>query len=186
MSIIRMYRKSDGDGVLRFREAWHDEEYGQFVVNHGTVGHQSSTQETDVASAEAAETLLAAFEAQCLEDGFMVVPAEEQFWVVAQFALKTVEGTERDRYLERKAKDALTSYFAWRGIGIVDRSEMQGGKLNIYCLAPDAAKAVNGIKTCIREARLDFTKLSIGVAPYDDLGAIKMKHAPGAGAAFTL
>jgi hypothetical protein len=178
-----MYRRAD-DGVLHFREAWHDEEFGQLVVNHGTVGHQSTTRETSVASAEAADSLLAAFEAQCSQDGYQIIPVEDQWWVIAQFALKSAEGTERDRYLERKARDALAAYFAWRGIGVVDHTEIDNGRLNIYSLAPDPAKAVAGIKTCIRDARLDYTKLSVGVAPYADPEAVKVKHMPPGSAAF--
>jgi len=187
MSIVRMYRRAD-DGVLHFREAWYDEDYGQVVVNHGTVGHQSITKESSVESAEAAEALLTAFEVQCSQDGYAVIPVEEQSWVIAQFALKSAEGTERDRYLERKARDAVASYFAWRGIGIVDRTEIENGRLNIYSLAPDPAKAVTGIKTCIREAKLDYTKLSIGVAPFAEPDAIKIRHTPpgGSGGSFIL
>ena len=44
--------------------------------------------------------------------------------MVAQYALKTKDGTSRDRYLEEKAKDALISHLAWRGLGIVDRSRI--------------------------------------------------------------
>jgi hypothetical protein len=205
MSIIRLYKKDD-DGALNFREAWVDAPDAEeadaegadgaddgvwFVVNHGPVGFQSTTKETSVDSVEEAEVLLAAFGTQCAEDGFAEVPLEEQSWVVAQFALKSAAASERDKYLERKAKDAITSYFAWRGIGIVDRSEIVAGehgtgKLNIYCLSPDAAKAVAGIKIAVREAKQDFTKLSVGVAPYNDLSAIKGKHAPKPGAAFIL
>jgi len=60
----------------------------------------------------------------------------------------------------------------------VDRTEIDNGRLNIYTLAPDPAKAVTGIKTCIREGRLDYTKLSIGVAPYAEPEAVKVRHAP--------
>ena len=38
--IIRVYKRND-EGVLDFREAWFDEDYSQFVMNHGVVGHQS-------------------------------------------------------------------------------------------------------------------------------------------------
>ena len=96
--IIRVYKRDD-EGVLQFREAWFDEDYSQFVMNHGTVGHQSKTDETDVADAEAAERLMDAFAAQCAEDGYAEIPDEEQYWVVAQYALKTREGTSGDRYL---------------------------------------------------------------------------------------
>jgi hypothetical protein len=183
--IIRVYKR-DEEGVLQFREAWFDEDYSQFVTNHGTVGHQSKTDETDVADSEAAERLMDAFAAQCAEDGYAEIPHEEQYWVVAQYALKTREGTSRDRYLEEKAKDALTSHLAWRGLGTVERSEFSDSKLNIFCLCPDVNKAVNAIKVCIRGEDLDFTKLSIGAAPFSDPTALKLKHSPKQAAGFAL
>lgn len=183
--IIRMYRRGD-DGSLAFREAWFDEEYGQLVVNHGTVGHQSTTEETDVGEQAAAEGLMAAFAAQCEEDGYAEIPVEEQFWVVAQFALKTKDGTERDRHLERKAKAALASHLAWRGLGAVDRSTLGNSRLNIFCLCPDVSKAVNAIKVCVRAEDLDFTKLTIASAPYANPGSFKLRHSPKRDMAFTL
>jgi len=150
------------------------------------VGHQSKTEETDVPDAAAAEGLLDAFAAQCAEDGFAEIPAEEQFWVVAQFALKTREGTDRDRYLEQKAKDALISHLAWRGLGTVERSEFTDYKLNIFCLCPDVNKAVNAIKVCIRGEDLDFTKLSVGAAPHSDPDRYKLKHSAKPASSFSL
>ncbi|HSN35032.1 MAG TPA: hypothetical protein VLT34_01650, partial [Arthrobacter sp.] len=55
--IIRVYKRNN-EGVLEFREGWFDEDYSQFVMNHGVVGHQSKTDETDVADAAAAEGLM--------------------------------------------------------------------------------------------------------------------------------
>jgi hypothetical protein len=185
MSFLRLY-KHDDKGVLQFREAWYDEDFGQFVVNHGTVGHQSITRETNDVGEDAAAALLEAFAVQCAEDGFAEIAREDQFWVIAQYALKTSTGTERDQYLEDKATRTITEFFAWRGLGVVDRTEFAPRKLNIFTLAPDAAKAVAGLKTCLREAKLDFTKLSIGVAPYGDPGAVKQKHPLPAKAPFSL
>jgi hypothetical protein len=184
MSFLRVYKKND-DGLV-FREAWYDEDYGHFVVNHGTVGHQSTTQDSRDVSAEAAESLMDAFAAQCAEDGYAQLPPEEQSWVVAQYALKSAAGSDRDRYLEDKAKRTITEYFAWRGLGTVEKTEFVPHKLNIYVLAPDAAKAVAGLKVCLREAKLDFTKLSIGVAPHGNLAAVKQKHPLPAKAPFGL
>ena len=169
--IVRDYKRYD-EGTLHFREAWYDEDYSQFVMNYGVVGHQSKTEETDVPDAEAAEGLLDAF--------------EEQFWVVAQFALKTREGTDRDRYLEEKATDALISPLAWRGLGPVARSEFTDFKLNIFCLCPEVNKAVNAIKVCSRGEDLDFTKLSIGAAPYNEPENFKLKHSAKPAAGFSL
>jgi hypothetical protein len=183
--IIRVYKRDD-EGALLFREAWYDEDYNQFVMNHGVVGHQSKTDETDVPDAEAAEGLMNAFAVQCAEDGYAEIADEDQFWVVAQYALKTKDGTDRDRYLEEKAKDALISHLAWRGLGTVERSEFGDSKLNIFCLCPDVNKAVNAIKICIRGEDLDFTKLSIGAAPFNDPESFRLKHSPKPASGFTL
>jgi hypothetical protein len=182
--IIRVYKR-DEEGTLQFREAWIDEEFNEFVMNHGVVGHQSTTEETDAADAETAERLMDAFAVQCAEDGYAEIPEEEQFWVVAQYALKTKDGTTRDRYLEEKAKDALISHLAWRGLGTVDRSEFSDAKLNIFCLTPDVNKTVNAIKVCIRGEDLDFTKLSIGAAAFGET-SFKLKHSPKPANGFTL
>jgi hypothetical protein len=105
--------------------------------------------------------------------------------VVAQYALKTKDGTARDRYLEEKAKDALISHLAWRGLGIVDRSEFSDAKLNFFILTPDVNKTVNAIKVCIRGEDLDFTKLSIGAAAFGET-SFKLKHSPKPANSFTL
>lgn len=182
---MRVYKRDD-EGALHFREAWYDEEYGQFVMNFGAVGHQSKTQETDVPDAAAAEGLMDAFAAQCTEDGYAEIPAEDQFWVVAQFALKTREGTARDHHLAQKASDALISHLAWRGLGTVDRSGFSDFKLNIFCLCPDVNKAVAAIKICARGEDLDFTKLSIGAAPFADPENFKLKHSAKPANSFSL
>ena len=72
-----------------------------------------------------------------------------------------------------------------RGLGVVDRSEFSDSKLNIFCLTPDVNKTVNAIKVCIRGEDLDFTKLSIGAAPYGGEG-FKLKHSAKPASSFTL
>ncbi|ALE91889.1 hypothetical protein AOC05_05330 [Arthrobacter alpinus] len=199
-NIVRLYKTGE-DGVLVFREAWVDAEDGSeggageqeihFVLNHGPVGQQSTSKDTLVATEEEARGLLAGFAAQCLEDGYVDLAREEQFSVVAQFAMKNDRVTDRDKYLEEKAREALIAHLAWRGSGVVEKTEFVAGahgtgKLNIYILAPDAARAVANIKVCIREEKLDFTKLSIGVAPANDLAAIKGKFTPTGTTVFAL
>lgn len=189
MSIVRTYRR-DEEGTLYFREAWYaqyeGEELGQFVVNHGTVGHQSKTETAKDVSAATAEGLLDAFLEQCQEDGFKILTDEEQSWVIVQYALKTTEGTDRDKYLESTAKEALTGHLAWRGLGTVESSDYAPRKLNIRILSPEPKKAVAAVKTCLREAKLDFTKLSVAYAAFDDLENLKQGHPLPAKAPFTL
>lgn len=58
----------------------------------------------------------------------------------------------------------------------MERSEFTDYKLNIFCLCPDVNKAVNAIKICARNEDLDFTKLSIGAAAFNDPAHFKLKH----------
>lgn len=195
-NIVRMY-KTDDDGALVFREAWVDAGDGSeddeiyFVVNHGPVGQRSDSKEAVVETEEEARGLLDGFAQQCREDGYAELDRDAQFTVVAQFALKNARVTDRDKYLEEKAREALTAHLAWRGSGVVEKTEFVAGphstgKLNIYILAPEPARALTNIKVCIREEKLDFTKLSIGVAPADDLAAIKGKYSHTGTTAFAL
>ncbi|MFJ3956578.1 hypothetical protein [Arthrobacter sp. NPDC090010] len=183
--LLRAYRRDD-DGALSFREAWYEAEEGVVVVNHGVVGHLSKDQVQAVESAEAAEALMGAFEAQCVEDGYADIPVAEQHWVVVQFALKSKDGTDRDRHLERSAVSALTTHFAWRGLGVVDRSAIADGKLNIFLISPEPSKAVKAVVSVTREEKLDPTKLSIAVAPYPEPEALKRRHPAGQGTSFSL
>lgn len=185
MSYTRLYRRRD-DGTLEFREAWHDEDAAQFVINHGTVGHQSATEETDEVDGATAEGLMGAFEDQCAQDGYGPLEDKDLWRVVAQFSLKTAGGTDRDRSLERQASEALAAHLAWRGLGTMDGSSIDGSKLNIIMTCVDGGKAVAAVKTCLREATSDFTKLSIGVAPATDPGAFKLRHGPAGARGFAL
>lgn len=175
MSTSMMYRR-DSKGVLHFREAVYDEDTEEFMLNQGPVGFMGNSSASAGVDAEAAAKRFAAFAAKSAELGFAEIPAEEQYWVVAQYTLKSAEGTDRDRYLEYKARTALASYFSWRGLGTVEESEFVPGKLNIFCLVPDVPKAVKGMLVVLRDANLDFTKLSVGSSAFTEPGKWKRRH----------
>ncbi|MFC8303738.1 hypothetical protein ACFUCV_08650 [Specibacter sp. NPDC057265] len=200
-NIVRMYKRTE-DGTLVFREAWIDaggsgdadgaqapEIY--FVLNHGTVGHISTSKDAVVGTLEEAEAMLAAFALQCAEDGYAVLERSEQFLVVAQFALKSDRVSERDQHLAKRVKDSLTPHLAWRGSGVLEKVEFTAaphglGRLNIYIVAPDPARAVANIKVCVREEKLDFTKLTIAAGPIDEPDALRAKHSATGSTAFSL
>lgn len=179
MAIIRTYRMNEKN-ELQFREAWfqqfEDEELGQFVVNHGPVGHMSQTSEVQDVTADRADELFAGFAEACAAEGYKELSDQEQSWVIVQYALKTAEGTARDKYLQNKATEALAGHLAWRGLGTVESSDFGNRKLNIRILSPAPRLAVNAIKVCIREAKLDFTKMVIATAPYDGLDQARMAY----------
>ncbi len=200
-NIIRMYKRDD-DGALVFREAWVDAGAHEtaadgatpeiyFVLNHGTVGHISTSKDAVVNTLEEAEAMLAAFAVQCAEDGYAELKREEQSLVVAQFALKSDRVSDRDQHLAKRLKDSLTPHLAWRGSGVLEKFEFKPaphglGKLNIYIVAPDPARAVANIKVCVREEKLDFTKLTIATGPIDDPSALRAKHSPTGTTVFSL
>lgn len=179
MAIIRTYRLDDKN-VLHFREAWfqqfEDGELGQFVINHGDVGHMSTTSDVQDVNNDRADELFAGFLQACTDEGYAEIKDEDQTWVIVQYTLKSAAGTERDQYLEKKVKEALTGHLAWRGLGTVESSDFAPRKLNIRVLSPAPKLAVSAIKTCIREAKLDFTKMSIGTADYATPEKLKQVH----------
>ena len=168
MEILRMY-KPDPPRAMLFKEAVYEPEDGTIMTTKGRVGNEGTVSIREDVATDAAEAQLTKFGDAAAAEGYAEIPEEEQHWVIAQFALKSRDGTERDRYLEHKASTAIGTYFAWRGLGSVEETGFSPYKLNILCLVPDVKLAVKGILVVLRESRLDFTKLSIGSAPYDDL-----------------
>ena len=168
MEILRMYKQDPPRGML-FKEAVYEPEDGSLMVTKGRVGHEGTVSVRENVDAEQAEKLLQEFGTAAAGEGYAEIPEEEQHWVIAQYALKSKDGTERDRYLEHKAATAIGTYFSWRGLGSVEETGFSPYKLNILCLVPDVKLAVKGIQVVLRESRLDFTKLSIGAAPFADL-----------------
>ncbi|GAB2889931.1 hypothetical protein [Neomicrococcus lactis] len=204
MPIVRMY-KTDNKGNKLFREAWYEDPIEdladatdaesseeevdaqrQFVVNHGTVGHVSKTSQEENVSAERAKELFAGFIEQSTEDGYRELADDEQFWVIAQFALKTKEGTDRDISLQTNARREFSNHLAWRGLGTVESSDFAPWKLNLRILTPDAKTTINALKTISRDAKLDPTKLRIAVAPFNALDQLKQRHPLPATEPFTL
>lgn len=169
MTIARLY-KLDATPEPLFREAWiaaddesNDDAGAQFVVNRGSIGHQSTTDAVQDVTLGKAKSLLAAFLLQCEEDGFAEIPLEEQDTLIIQYRLKTREGTDRDAYFEDKTRQELTSYFAWRGLGEIVSSERGDFRLNHVVKVPDAKRAVKGALVALRP--YDPTKLTLAVAP---------------------
>ncbi|MBD7994175.1 hypothetical protein H9639_02550 [Arthrobacter sp. Sa2CUA1] len=168
MEILRMYKQDPPRGML-FKEVVYEPEDGSLMTTKGRVGNEGSVAVREGLDDESAAAAIAAFRQAAAAEGYAEIPEEEQHWVIAQYRLKSREGTERDRYLEHKAATAIGTYFSWRGLGSVEETAFAPYKLNILCLVPDVKLAVRGIQVVIRESRLDFTKLSIGAAPYADL-----------------
>lgn len=171
MPIIRAYNIPES-GPQLFREAWWDEETGQFVVNAGKVGFESDTPIVqDSVEPEEGERLLAAFAQQCAEDGYREIPESEQFYIVVRFPLKAAQPGVREKTRGAQVADALRGHLAWRGLGTVEEPEYEGREQLIRVVTTAPKPAVKAIATCVREnARPDFNKMTMTQAPAADPG----------------
>ncbi|WP_405080743.1 hypothetical protein ACI48J_24860 [Paenibacillus chitinolyticus] len=108
----------------------------------------------------------------------------EKSWLVVQFPLKSVKGSQRDHWLKDKVMEYLEIFLADEGLGHVDGFDM--GKcvsdptsyaLNIFCVVADEARGIALIKKVLREYRLDYTRIKIASMPYENGDAYTLKYA---------
>src|SRR5690625_8039731 len=72
MSILRMYYSAaDAQRPTHYREAWWEEDVGEFVLHHGKVGQTGTTKVENVSDAEQADALLATFAEQNAADDYV-------------------------------------------------------------------------------------------------------------------
>ncbi|GAA4110122.1 hypothetical protein [Enteractinococcus coprophilus] len=124
MSIIRMYHTADGASrPTHYREAWWEQETGEFILHHGPVGETGTTTVEQVADESEADSLLASLEQQNLADNYVDVDAvpHETFTVIIKFkgqAPTQVESTNAEKF-----SVAYSGLLGWRGLGTVDQWE---------------------------------------------------------------
>src|SRR5690625_5536600 len=72
MSILRMYYSAaDAQRPTHYREAWWEEDVGEFVLHHGKVGETGTTKVENISDAEQADALLATFAEQNAADDYV-------------------------------------------------------------------------------------------------------------------
>src|SRR5699024_5126229 len=129
VSIIRMYLKSpDTARPSHYREAWWEPESKDFIIHHGKVGEIGSTEGETVTDPHEVDTLLASFEEQNRQDGFLDIEdiSHESFTVVIKQkgnASSAVEETNAEKFLA-----SYTALLAWRGLGTVEEWNSQPGE----------------------------------------------------------
>ncbi|EGL15230.1 MULTISPECIES: hypothetical protein [unclassified Paenibacillus] len=108
----------------------------------------------------------------------------EKSWLVVQFPLKSVKGSQRDHWLKDKVTEYLGIFLSDAELGYVDGFDM--GKcvsdptayaLNIFCVVTDEASGIALIKRVLREYRLDYTRIKIAAMPYENGDAYTLKYA---------
>ena len=122
MSIIRMYYTADGaQRPTHYREAWWEQESSEFVLHHGPVGETGKTTVENVSDETEAETLLASFEQQNIDDQYADVDSvpHESFTVKIKFKGATPTAVETNN--AEKFCIEYSALLGWRGLGTVDQ-----------------------------------------------------------------
>ncbi|HIW99130.1 MAG TPA: hypothetical protein H9871_03205 [Candidatus Nesterenkonia stercoripullorum] len=121
-----LYRFDDSDQAGSgwfYREAWHDDAAGEFVIHHGALGANGKITAESVASAEEAETLMDSFLQQCHADGYAPAPPESQHEIVMSYPLKAAEPNASERRNAQQVHHAVLTALAWRGLGEISGLE---------------------------------------------------------------
>lgn len=170
--------KKDTESTILYAEGWtSDENIG--IIHTGKVGKEGTTEEYNIPGKfETSSDFMEHFEAHFKGLGYSETKDEDLTWLVVQFEMKSLKGNKRDHWLQEKVTDYLNHELGWRGIGHVDGFDMGEqiafkGKyaLNIFCEVYDEAKGIAAIKRCLREYRLDYTRIKIAARPYlSDVG----------------
>lgn len=121
MSIIRMYHTAEGaQRPTHYREAWWEQETGEFVLHHGPVGETGTTTIEKVSDAAEADTLLASFEQQNATDHYVDADgvAHESFTIKIRFKGTTPTQVESDN--AEKFSIEYSGLLGWRGLGTLE------------------------------------------------------------------
>ncbi|MEK3700334.1 hypothetical protein NYE33_25445 [Paenibacillus sp. FSL R10-2199] len=108
----------------------------------------------------------------------------EKCWVVVQYPLNSIKGSQRDEWLRDKVTEYLNKYLADAELGYVDGYEL--GKtvsdphqfaLNIFCVVTNEQRGMALIKKVLREHRLDYTRIKMAMMPFEGGGTYTLKYA---------
>lgn len=164
MTFYRAYL-NNAEGLF-YREAWLDEESGEFVVHHGKAGHLGKTEEQRFADEAEGEELLEVFTQQCLQDGYTDVNELRLGTVKASWKLKSLDGTQRDHSFAKKVRHTLSAHLGWRGLGELinaEEPEIGRGELVYRIATPAPRRTIETIASAAREFKLDPTKLTCSI-----------------------
>ncbi|MCD8408574.1 hypothetical protein LNI96_11660 [Tenacibaculum dicentrarchi] len=180
--MFKLHKKDTKDNIL-YAECWtSDEKLG--IVHTGKVGKDGNTEEFVIGEKfKTSSEFMKHFEEHFKKLDYSEFNESNLTWLVVQFEMKSLKGNKRDHWLKEKVSEYLSDELGWRGIGHIDGSDMGEqiafkGKyaLNIFCEVYDEEKGIAAIKRCLREYRLDYTRIKIASRPYLSDGGFQLKY----------
>lgn len=175
--------KKDKQNNLLYAECWISDE-AKGIVHTGKVGKEGNTEEHNLGEEfKTTSDFLEHFQNHFKKLGYSEFQDDGLIWLVVQFEMKSLKGNKRDHWLKEKVNEYLNSELGWRGIGHVEGFDMGEqitfkGKyaLNIFCEVYDEEKGIAAIKRCLREYRLDYTRIKIASRPYLSDSGFQLKY----------
>ena len=175
--------KRDAKNNLLYAECWTSEEK-LGIVHTGKVGKDGDSEEFAIGEKfKTSSEFLNHFKNHFKKLGYVEFNEADLTWLVVQFEMKSLKGNKRDHWLKDKVSEYLNEELGWRGIGHIDGFDMGEqiafkGKyaLNIFCEVYDEEKGIAAIKRCLREYRLDYTRIKIASRPYLSDGGFQLKY----------
>lgn len=180
--MFKLHKKDKKDNLL-YAECWIDDEI-KGIVHIGKMGKEGETEEFIIGGKFKTSTdFLNHFKVHFKDLGYVEFKDEDLTWLMVQFPMKSLKGNKRDHWLSDIVSRYLNSELGWKGIGHVDGSEMgelvsfKGQyALNILCEVYDEDKGIAAIKRCLREYRLDYTRIKIASRPYLSNVGFQLKY----------
>lgn len=118
MTILRMYYTPESvQRPTHYREAWWEEDTGEFVLHHGKVGEPGTTTVEHVSDSTEADPLLASFAQHNATEGYIDVEelTQEQFRVLIRY--RGSDPTQAEQTNAEKFAREYTGLLGWRGLG---------------------------------------------------------------------
>lgn len=162
--MITLYRRDEQ--AWNYREAWHDEAAGEFVIHHGVLGANGKLT-SEKAAAEEAEQLLESFIDQCRADGYTEPPAESQIQLRLLYPLKgETPSASEERNIGAVHRDVL-AILAWRGLGLLSDPVIEahdGGHASVMQITTlHQGKAREAVKAAMRGGDVPASKIELRV-----------------------
>ena len=117
-----MYKTADdAQRPSHYREAWWEQETGDFILHHGPVGETGTTTVEKVADESEADSLLASFEQQNLSDNYVDADSVAHETFTVKITFKGQVPTQVESTNAEKFSIAYSGLLGWRGLGTVDQ-----------------------------------------------------------------
>ena len=151
--MIKLYKRIDG--VLRYHEAWTDED--SIVEHWGIVGERGQTREHPKPARKSEEAMLSDVLKSAIESGYE--PVDDLKIVLVEYPVKGM-GTGTDLTKRHALEDHLSETLGWTGLGHCDGGSMGSGSMEACCMVVDVEIATRVLAEDLKRTEFaDYSRI---------------------------